>query len=110
MIVNATLAIAENTHELASTAPASVFLPSAKRRAVIACVPTEMALSEPPNIQSRISDGNRAACAIDDSGHGSQEKKMMSISLTALCASMASTVGVASFSTTLEGEPLVLRF
>ena len=67
----------------------------------MACVPTEMAESEPPNIHSKNKDGSRAACAFEDSGQGSQERKMMSISLTALCASIAKTVGVASFSTTL---------
>ena len=30
--------------------------------------------------------------AFDDSGHGSHEKKMMSISLTMLCVSIAKTV------------------
>ena len=54
------------------------------RRAASACVPTEMALSDPPNIQSKISDGSSAACAFDDSGQGRREKKTMSISFTTL--------------------------
>src|SRR6185369_6500523 len=97
----------EHTQEFTSTAPASADLPSAKRRAAIACVPTEMALSEPPNIQSKISEGKSAACAVDDSGHGRCEKKMMSTSLTALWVSMANTVGSANFKITLAGDPLV---
>src|SRR5687768_18489380 len=100
-------AASEKNHEFTSTAPESSVLFSAKRRAAIACVPTEIALSDPPNIQSRISDGKSAACAFEDSGHGSQEKKTMSTSLTALCVSIASTVGIASRSTTREGDPVV---
>src|SRR5580765_4209889 len=95
------------TQEFTSTAPASTDLPCAKRRAEIACVPTEIALSEPPNIHSKISDGKSAACAVEDSGQGSREKKMMSTSLTALCVSMASTVGSANFKITRTGEPVV---
>ena len=100
-------ASSEHTQEFTSTAPASTDLPSAKRRAEIACVPTEMALSEPPNIQSKISEGKSAACAVDDSGHGSREKKMMSTSLTALWVSMANTVGSANFKITLAGDAVV---
>src|SRR5450755_4939196 len=105
--VNNTPASNEQTQELTSTAPASVALPSAKRRAEIACVPTEIALSEPPNIHSKISEGSSAACAVDDSGQGRREKKMMSTSLTALCVSIASTVGNANFKITVAGEPVV---
>ncbi len=54
-------ATSENTQEFASTAPASESRFSAKRRAAMAWVPTEIALSEPPNIQSRIKDGSNAA-------------------------------------------------
>src|SRR6478735_10838508 len=108
MPVNKMLASSEHTHELTNTAPASADLPSAKRRAAIACVPTEMALSDPPNIQSKISEGNSAACAVDDSGQGKREKKMMSTSLTALWVSMANTVGKANFRITLAGEPVVM--
>src|SRR3954471_8535882 len=100
-------ASSEHTHEFTSTAPASIDLPSAKRRAEIACVPTEMALSEPPNIQSKMSEGSSAACAVDDAGQGKREKKMMSTSLTALCVSMANTVGNANFRITRRGEPVV---
>src|ERR1700712_1847213 len=107
MPVKTTPASREHSQEFTKTAPASIDLPSAKRRAEMACVPTEMALSEPPNIQSRISEGNRAACAVDDSGQGKREKKMMSTSLTALCVSMASTVGNANFRITRTGEPVV---
>src|SRR5450432_3706200 len=107
--VNNTPASNEQTQELTSTAPASVALPCAKRRAEIACVPTEIALSEPPNIQSKISEGKSAACAVDDSGQGSREKKMMSTSFTALWVSMASTVGNANFKITVAGEPVVTR-
>src|SRR5882724_2834931 len=98
-------AASENIHELASTAPASMLLPSAKRRAASACVPTEMALSEPPNIHSSSRHGSSAACANDESGQPSQAKKMMSTSLTALCASIASTVGSASFKTMRGLDP-----
>src|SRR6478609_8115839 len=105
MPVNTMLARREHTHEFTSTAPVSTDLPSAKRRAEIACVPTEIALSDPPNIQSKISDGNSAACAVDDSGQGRREKKMMSTSLTALWVSMANTVGNANFKITLAGDP-----
>ncbi len=66
-----------------------------------------MAHSDPPNIQSKISDGKSAACAVDDSGQGRCEKKMMSTSLTALCVSMANTVGSANFKITLTGDPVV---
>src|SRR6478736_248081 len=98
MPVNTMLARREHTHEFTSTAPVSTDLPSAKRRA-------EIALSDPPNIQSKISDGNSAACAVDDSGQGRREKKMMSTSLTALWVSMANTVGNANFKITLAGDP-----
>ncbi len=50
----------------------------------MACVPTEMALSEPPNIQSKISEGNERSLRGGRFGHGRCEKKMMSTSLTAL--------------------------
>ena len=43
-----------------------------------------------------MSEGSSAACALDDSGHGRREKKTMSTSLTTLCDSIASTVGMAS--------------
>src|SRR3954466_2865285 len=102
-------ASSEHTQEFTSTAPASIDLPSAKRRAAIACVPTEIALSEPPNIQSKIREGKSAACAVDDSGQGSREKKMTSTSLTALCVSIASTVGNANFKITAAGAPVVTR-
>src|SRR5512146_2232802 len=99
-------AASENIQELASTAPASTLRPSAKRRAANAWVPTEMALSEPPNIHNSSRHGNRAACANDESGQPSQAKKMMSTSLTALWASMASTVGIASLRTMRGFEPV----
>jgi hypothetical protein len=69
------------------------------------CVPTEMALSDPPKSQSKINDGRRAACAVEDSGQGSHEKKTISISLTTLCVSIATTVGIASRNTVQDGEP-----
>jgi hypothetical protein len=67
--------MAEKNQEFTRTAPASSGFFSAKRRAAMAWVPTEIALREPPNIHSRMSDGRSAACAIDDSGHGRREKK-----------------------------------
>src|SRR5579871_1037504 len=73
----------------------------------MACVPTEMALSEPPNIHSRMRDGSSAAWAFDDSGHGIREKKTMSISLTTLWVSIARTVGAARRRMTRYGEPSV---
>src|SRR5215204_918883 len=109
-MVKTTPATIEKNQELTSTAPESRSFPSAKRRAAIAWVPTELALSEPPNIQSRISDGKSAAWAVEDSGWGSHEKKTMSISLTTLWVSIASTVGAAKRSTTPYGEPLVTTF
>jgi hypothetical protein len=108
--VKTTPATIEKNQELTSTEPESRSLPSAKRRAAIAWVPTDIALREPPNIQSRISDGKSAAWAFDDSGCGSQEKNTMSISLTTLWVSIAKTVGVARRSTTAYGEPLVTTF
>jgi hypothetical protein len=42
-----------------------------------------------------MSDGRRAACPFDDSGHGRCEKKMTSTSFTMLCDSIATTVGAA---------------
>src|SRR3954467_15839646 len=107
MPVKTMLASSAHTHELTNTAPASTDLPSAKRRAEMAWVPTEMALSDPPNIQRRINEGSSAACAVEDAGHGRREKKMIATSLTALCVSMASTVGSAIFKITRRGEPLV---
>ena len=55
--VKATLDANAKTIEFRSTAPASCGLFCANRRAAIVCVPTEIAESEPPNIQSRISEG-----------------------------------------------------
>src|SRR5258707_15598902 len=99
-------ATSENTQELTSTLPASALRPSAKRRAASACVPTEMALSEPPNIHSNSKHGKSAACANDEPGQPSHAKKMMSTSLTALWASIASTVGSASFKTMRGLDPV----
>jgi hypothetical protein len=76
-------------------------LRSAYLRAVSACVPTLIAESDPPKSQTMISEGRSAAWPLLDSqmppvGQGRCEKKMTSISFTALCVSMAMTVGVAS--------------
>src|ERR1041384_1150370 len=100
-------AVNAKNQEFTSTAPDSSGFPSASRRAAMACVPTEMADKDPPNIHKRIKDGKSAACAVDDSGHGRWEKKTMSISFTMLCDSIASTVGAASRRMTRYGEPCV---
>jgi hypothetical protein len=63
---------------------------------VYACVPTLMALSEPPNSHTKSSEGRSAAWAFESSGWGRCEKKTTSISLTRLCESIAMTVGIAS--------------
>ena len=75
-----------------------------------ACVPTEIALSEPPKSQRTISDGKSAACAFDDSGQGRCAKKTMSISLTMLWVSIAATVGSASLRIAWYAGPEVTAF
>src|SRR5690349_10953674 len=107
---NTTPATIEKNRAFARTAPASPGRFSAKRRAVNACVPTEIALSEPPNSHRTMSDGRSAACAFDDSGHGRCAKKTMSTSLTMLWVSIAATVGSASRRMARWGGPEVTAF
>ena len=94
--VTAMLDITATVKEFVSTLPAFFISPSPIRRAVIACVPTEMALKKPPKAQSKINEGPIAAVPITAASSGRRPTIKPSIMLMAVCVSIPMMTGTPS--------------